>query len=114
MGIDYPIYWYILIVFIYMIHQVIVNCTFVSIMAFNAKISDPEIGGTYMTLLNTVTNLGGNWPSTIALYFVDRLSKFNCYEKSSGNVAELPEGGDAINWDDKSLKEARLENGENV
>ena len=31
---------------------------FVAGMAFNAKISDPAIGGTYMTLLNTLTNLG--------------------------------------------------------
>ena len=31
---------------------------FVAQMAFYAKISDPLIGGTYMTLLNTVTNLG--------------------------------------------------------
>ena len=30
----------------------------VSQMAFFAKVSDPRIGGTYMTLLNTVANLG--------------------------------------------------------
>lgn len=35
---------------------------FVSVMAFHAQISDPLVGGTYMTLLNTVSNLGGNWP----------------------------------------------------
>ena len=33
---------------------------FVSIMAFFAQVSDPAVGGTYMTLLNTLTNLGGN------------------------------------------------------
>ncbi len=32
---------------------------FVSIMAFFAQVSDPAVGGTYMTLLNTITNLGG-------------------------------------------------------
>ncbi len=31
---------------------------FVATMAFHAKISDPGIGGTYMTLLNTVANFG--------------------------------------------------------
>ena len=31
---------------------------FVAEMAFHAKVSDPRIGGTYMTLLNTVSNLG--------------------------------------------------------
>ena len=51
---------------------------FVSIMAFFAKVSDPVIGGTYMTFLNTISNLGGNWPSTLMLWFVDPLSTKEC------------------------------------
>ena len=31
---------------------------FVAHMSFHAQISDPSIGGTYMTLLNTLSNLG--------------------------------------------------------
>ena len=41
------------------IKQVPLYCMFVAQMSFNAKVSDPRIGGTYMTMLNTVTNLGG-------------------------------------------------------
>ena len=33
---------------------------FVSNMAFFARISDPAMGGTYMTMLNTLSNLGGS------------------------------------------------------
>lgn len=51
---------------------------FVSIMAFNAKVSDSSVGGTYMTLLNTVSNFGGNWPAMLALYFVDPLTWKRC------------------------------------
>ncbi|MGH0140292.1 UNVERIFIED_CONTAM: hypothetical protein FKN15_046073 [Acipenser sinensis] len=51
---------------------------YVAVMAFHAKVSDPLIGGTYMTLLNTVTNLGGNWPSTLALWLVDPLTSKEC------------------------------------
>eukprot|EP00055_Hartaetosiga_balthica_P005647 m.16881 g.16881 ORF g.16881 m.16881 type:complete len:496 (-) comp4681_c0_seq2:165-1652(-) len=40
---------------------------FTSQMQFYNKISDPRIGGTYMTLLNTVTNLGGILPTTLYL-----------------------------------------------
>ena len=50
----------------------------VASMAFNAKVSDPLIGGTYMTLLNTVNNLGANWPSTLALWLVDPLTSKAC------------------------------------
>jgi PAT family acetyl-CoA transporter-like MFS transporter 1 len=51
---------------------------FVSVMAFFARISDPAVGGTYMTLLNTVCNLGGNWPSTLALWMVDGFTVKEC------------------------------------
>ena len=47
---------------------------FVSFMTFFTKISDPLIGGTYMTLLNTVTNLGSIWPSSLALWLLPKLS----------------------------------------
>ena len=51
---------------------------FVAFMAFHARISDPRVGGTYLTLLNTVTNLGGNWCQTLALWLVDGLTWTNC------------------------------------
>ena len=51
---------------------------FVSTMAFHARISDPAIGGTYMTLLNTVSNLAGMWPGTLSLWLVDNVSFKDC------------------------------------
>lgn len=51
---------------------------FVAVMAFFAKISDPAVGGTYMTLLNTVCNLGGNWPTAVVLWLVDVLTWRRC------------------------------------
>lgn len=74
----FPTYFYALMLGSYMIHQVFVYSMFVSQMAFHAKISDPVIGGTYMTLLNTVANLGGNWPATVALGVVDALTWKSC------------------------------------
>lgn len=58
---------------------------FVSSMAFNARVSDPAIGGTYMTLLNTFANLGGVWTTSTALWFVDVLTWKSCVgAKSTG------------------------------
>lgn len=51
---------------------------FVAVMAFFARVSDPLVGGTYMTLLNTLSNLGSNWPNTLALWAVDPLSVRSC------------------------------------
>mmetsp|Transcript_42213 Transcript_42213/g.68388 ORF Transcript_42213/g.68388 Transcript_42213/m.68388 type:complete len:466 (+) Transcript_42213:62-1459(+) len=47
------------------------NAMFVAHMAFFAKISDPAIGGTYMTFLNTVHNIGNMWSATFCLKAAD-------------------------------------------
>lgn len=51
---------------------------FVAVMAFFARISDPAVGGTYMTLLNTLTNLGNSWPATLSLALMDTLTYRGC------------------------------------
>ncbi|WVQ78639.1 hypothetical protein IAT38_000726 [Cryptococcus sp. DSM 104549] len=51
---------------------------FVGICAFHTQIADPLIGGTYMTLLNTVSNLGGTWPKPLILRSVDVLTVATC------------------------------------
>jgi len=51
---------------------------FVSSSAFYTQIADPVIGGTYLTLLNTVTNLGGTWPRYFVLSGVDYFTKAIC------------------------------------
>ncbi|TRY69596.1 hypothetical protein TCAL_04103 [Tigriopus californicus] len=75
---QFPLYYYGMIVCIYSVHQIFANCMFVSIMAFFARVSDPAVGGTYMTMLNTLTNLGGNWPATLALWAVDSITVKEC------------------------------------
>ncbi|KAJ3415066.1 hypothetical protein HDV05_005592 [Chytridiales sp. JEL 0842] len=51
---------------------------FVGMGSFFTKISDPKIGGTYMTLLNTLSNLGGTWPKFFVLKAVDALTNNPC------------------------------------
>ncbi|KAI5805306.1 acetyl-coenzyme A transporter 1-domain-containing protein, partial [Peziza echinospora] len=51
---------------------------FVAVNTFHAKIADPKIGGTYMTLLATVSNLGGTFPRFFVLKLVDALTGANC------------------------------------
>jgi len=92
---SFPWQYYCLVVAVLSIYQVALYSMFVSIMAFFAKVSDPAVGGTYMTLLNTVTNLGGNWPSTLALWLVDPLSSKEC--RGSNSTLSLTAGcGDSV------------------
>nr|AKN21636.1 slc33a-1 [Schmidtea mediterranea] len=75
---SYSYSYYAMLTVFYSSHQIFVYPMFVSLMAFYARISDPNVGGTYMTLLNTVTNLASNIPSTIMLYLVDHLTTKTC------------------------------------
>lgn len=49
-----------------------------TIMAFYANISDPKIGGTNMTLLSTIGNIGMIWSKTAALWLIDLLTFCIC------------------------------------
>ncbi|KAK8861723.1 hypothetical protein IAR55_002546 [Kwoniella newhampshirensis] len=68
---------------------------FVGICAFHTQIADPLIGGTYMTLLNTVSNLGGTWPKPLILRSVDLLTVATCSVPTalSGKLGEKLLGG---------------------
>ncbi|RMZ72930.1 acetyl- transporter 1 [Pyrenophora seminiperda CCB06] len=65
---------------------------FVSVSAFHAKISDPLIGGTYMTLLATVSNLGGTFPRYFVLKAVDMFTSATCIPPTNPPKADLLKG----------------------
>lgn len=82
---DIPIYYYVMILVIYSFYQVFLYAMFCAAMAFFAKVSDPRVGGTYMTLLNTLCNLGGNWPNTFFLWLVEIITWKSCVADGSEN-----------------------------
>eukprot|EP01029_Cantina_marsupialis_P010716 TRINITY_DN243660_c0_g1_i1.p1 TRINITY_DN243660_c0_g1~~TRINITY_DN243660_c0_g1_i1.p1 ORF type:complete len:527 (+),score=69.97 TRINITY_DN243660_c0_g1_i1:102-1682(+) len=67
--VNYTFYAWLVVLF--MLHTVSMNMMFVTQMSFFAEVADPLIGGTYMTLLNTVANMGNHWPRTVALAICD-------------------------------------------
>lgn len=58
---------------------------------FFLKISDPMVGATYVTLLNTIINWGSTWPYTLALYFVEYLTWRDC-----GAIAGVANGNGTL------------------
>ena len=80
------------LVVIMVINEIAGSLIFASVMSFFAKISDPAIGGTYMTLLNTVTNLGAKWPNATALYLLPKLTFAQCVPKALEGAAEASPG----------------------
>jgi len=68
--------YFILIIFSTVLSSFMSTVQFVSIGCFFARIADPAVGGTYMTLLNTLSNLGGTWPRPLILKGVDVLTNY--------------------------------------
>jgi PAT family acetyl-CoA transporter-like MFS transporter 1 len=56
---------------------------FIAILSFFSRISDPRFGGIYMTLLNTLSNLGGMLSNTAALGLFDLLTFKHCSVENS-------------------------------
>ncbi|KAF8500426.1 acetyl-coenzyme A transporter 1-domain-containing protein [Russula emetica] len=75
---------------------------FVSIGAFHAKISDPVIGGTYITLLNTVSNLGSTWPRFFVLRAIDYFSIASC-EVDGDSASSITKGAECVSEEGKAM-----------
>jgi PAT family acetyl-CoA transporter-like MFS transporter 1 len=71
------------------LHEVAGTLIFISLMTFFNKVSDPNIGGTYMTFLNTISNLGSKWPNSVALWFQPKLTVASCELTLEGVVSVL-------------------------
>jgi PAT family acetyl-CoA transporter-like MFS transporter 1 len=62
---------------------------FVAMLSFFSRICDPRFGGTYLTLLNTVSNLGFTWTSTVALGMIDLLTIKVCSKNSKNYCSTM-------------------------
>ncbi|CDU16798.1 acetyl-CoA transporter, putative [Plasmodium yoelii] len=75
------IFFYIYYLYIFgaqIFNNMCIDLMTVSSMGFQNVISDPQIGGTYMTFLNTINNMGSHW-STIFLWLLDYTDMTICY-----------------------------------
>lgn len=74
------------LVLVMLVHEMAGNLNFISIMAFFSKVSDPSIGGSYMTLLNTITNLGSKWTTSLCLYLLPKMTLHICEASSESGA----------------------------
>ena len=70
--------FYSSLVLFYVIGMLMDTACGISCMAFFSNISDESVGGTYMTFLTTITNLGGTYPGTAALFLIQWFSVKIC------------------------------------
>jgi len=63
--------------------------TFTSIGSFFNSVSDPAIGGAYLTLLNTIANMGYILPKTPLFYLMDALTTTSCTAADGVSLLDL-------------------------
>ena len=71
-------FFFVILVVVAGLNELAGNFIFGAQMTFFAKISDPLIGGTYMTFLNTVSNLGSKWPNFLSLWLLPKMTLSSC------------------------------------
>jgi len=77
--IKFPYIFYPILMTLFVIHETIIYLQLVARVGFYAQVSEPRIGGTYMTLVSTVGNIGQSVSSSAVLYLADLLPKKHAY-----------------------------------
>ena len=68
---EYEYFVIVLIIIISIAEQTIFTIITITYFGFFNKISDRSIGGTYLTALNSLSNLSGTWPAVFIFSSVD-------------------------------------------
>ncbi len=74
-DLTYTRIFYVTTFFVSIAQAALMQGMFVPQMSFFSAVSDPSIGGTYMTVLNTLSNVGGNIGGQLSLRSVDWFNK---------------------------------------
>jgi PAT family acetyl-CoA transporter-like MFS transporter 1 len=74
-----PFVFYPVLMTLFIINETIIYLQLVARVGFYAQVSEPRIGGTYMTLVSTLGNIGQSVSSSAAYYLADRLPKTHAY-----------------------------------
>lgn len=77
--------YFLLVIVQHLLGSFMSTIQFIGISSFHTRIADPVVGGTYMTLLNTLSNFGGTWPRLIIMSMINYFSIYECYVPATNN-----------------------------
>ncbi|XP_025193547.1 acetyl-coenzyme A transporter 1-like, partial [Melanaphis sacchari] len=83
--INVPIYYYLILVFIYIVHEILAFTMYIFTLGFFSRICDSRFGGTYMTMLSTIASFGWVLTNSLALRMVDVLTFSKCSNDDFNN-----------------------------
>jgi PAT family acetyl-CoA transporter-like MFS transporter 1 len=77
--IKFPYIFYPILITLFIIYETIIYLQLVARVGFYAQVSEPRIGGTYMTLVSTLGNIGQSLSSSAVLFVASWLPKKHAY-----------------------------------
>jgi len=80
---SFPSEFYAAVIGVFAFSRAMSLAMWVAVIAFFAKISDPGLGGTYMSFFTTLNTLGSRWPVSLNLWLVDQITWKNCVDSDS-------------------------------
>jgi hypothetical protein len=92
-------YFYPVLIILLCVNESFIYIKVASCIGFYARISEPRIAGTYITLLTTISNFGHNLASTLALYIANWLPKGHAYSIEVGTCFILGFIWIGMTWD---------------
>jgi len=75
---DSLLFWFTVYGAVGLFSSLLSSAIFATTSTFFARIADERIGGTYMTVLNSVSNFGGTWPSFFIFASADFFTTSQC------------------------------------
>jgi PAT family acetyl-CoA transporter-like MFS transporter 1 len=72
-----------------LVHGALSGIMFTAQITFFNQIADARMGGTYMTLLNTVWNLSSKWPQYLMLHAIQQLTVESCVGEANAPLEGL-------------------------
>ncbi|CRK95581.1 CLUMA_CG009042, isoform A [Clunio marinus] len=108
---DIPSYYYVTLMILTFFYQITVRAMYTADMSFFARVADPLVGGTYMTLMN-ISYIGGYMFETFSIWFVDVITWRSCHyseDISLNHTQTLSKNTCA----DDNMKRECIENGGN-
>ncbi|XP_060835227.1 acetyl-coenzyme A transporter 1-like [Rhopalosiphum padi] len=85
--VDIPMHYYAILVLISSINVIQHNIMMTALVAFYCRISDARFGGTYMTLLNSLSNIAGISSKLLSFALIDLLTFKECSFDSNNNCS---------------------------
>lgn len=83
---EYGYFFFVSYYFVNLFDRMLGSSIGLAFMSYFSYVSEEKIGGTYITFLTTIMNLGSKWPGTLSLFLINSLTTKDCSIDKENNL----------------------------